>query len=206
MGHRGRRGAGPARGAGALNTRLRAVVDDRRVRLGAGALLLVVVIFAAGAFTGGWRPFATGVDVLSFGQGGDMARFALIEGECATGELGGTKGFSSDEDTPCGEPHDIEVVATRAPLEESRSSVYPGQAALARFGRAFCEIVADSDALEPEAGGVSKSDLTITAVIPSEAAFLAPRTADASSAGARQVTCVISRSGGDKLGDRFSVI
>ena len=166
----------------------------------------MLVIFAAGALTGGWRPFSTTVDVVSFGTDGDMARFTLIEGQCARGTLGAARGFGPDDDMPCGGPHDIEVVATRAPLEESRSAVYPGEAALARFGRAFCAIVADSDALAPEAAGTSKDDLVVTAVIPSEAAFLAPRTADASSAGARQVACVVSRSGGGELGDRFSVI
>ena len=185
---------------------MRELLADRGLRLGGAAALLVLVLFAAGALAGGWRPFATTVDVVSFGTDGRMARFTLIEGECAGGTLGDARGFGPEDDTPCGEPHDVEVVATRAPLEESRSSVYPGEDALGRFGRAFCAIVADSDALAPEAGGVSKGDLRITAVIPSEAAFLAPRTADASSAGARQVACVVSRSGGGQLGDRFSVI
>lgn len=184
----------------------RDLVADRRVVVGAGAVVLALVLLAIGGLLGGWRPFTTEPDVLSFGPGGDMARFTLIEGQCARGTLGAARGFGPEDDAPCGEPHDVEVVASRAPLDQSRAGTYPGEDALARFGREFCSIVRDSDALAPEASGVTKDDLTVTTVIPSEAAFLSPRSAAASSAGSRQVVCVVSRSDGEALDDRFSVI
>jgi hypothetical protein len=168
--------------------------------------VLALLLLAVGALLGGWRPFSSEPSVITFGASGDMARFALFEGECASGELGGSAGFGPENDAPCGEPHDVEVVGTRAPLGEGREVSYPGEDAMARFGRAYCAIVLDSAVVADAAAGVSKDDLDVTAVIPTQAAFDSPRTADASSSGARQVSCVISRSGGDKLGDRFSVI
>ena len=168
--------------------------------------MLALILLAVGALLGGWRPFSDEPSVLTFGTGGDMARFVLFEGECASGEIGSSAGFGPENDSPCGEPHDVEVVGTRAPLDEGREVSYPGEDALGRFGRAYCAIVIESATVADAAGGVSKDDLDVTAVIPTEAAFTSPRTADASSSGARQVSCVISRSGGDKLSDRFSVI
>ena len=174
--------------------------------LAAAAVALALVLLAVGALLGGWRPVGTTVAVRTFGPGGDMAAFTLFEGQCASGDLSGDSGFGTESDTPCGDPHDVEVVATTATLDEARSVAYPGEAVLARFARAYCAMVVDSAELAPEAAGVSKDDLDVTAVIPDEAAFASPQTAAASSSGSRQVACAISRSGGDKLGDRFSVI
>jgi len=166
----------------------------------------VVLLLAVGALLGGWRPFSTEPAVLTFGANGDMARFVLFEGQCASGKLGASGGFGPENDSPCGEPHDVEVVGSRAPLDEGREVSYPGEDAMARFGRAYCAIVLDSAVVADAAGGASKDDLEVTAVIPTQAAFDSPRTADASSSGARQVACVITRSDGRQLGDRFSVI
>ena len=174
--------------------------------LAAVAVVLALVLLAAGALLGGWRPFGTSVAVRTFGPGGDMAAFTLFEGQCASGDLTGDAGFGEGNDTPCGEPHDVEVVATAPTLDDARPVAYPGEGALARYGRAYCAMVVDSDELAPQAAGVAKDDLDVTAVIPDEAAFAAPQSAAASSSGSRQVACAISRSDGEKLGDRFSVI
>lgn len=165
-----------------------------------------MVLLAVGALLGGWRPFATTVDVRSYGPGGDLAGFSLIDGECANGDVDGDGAIDAGADAPCGEPHDLEVVGTVRSLDEGRPVDYPGEDALGDLGRAYCAMVADSDQLSPDAGGVAKDDLDVTALIPSAAAFAAPQTAAASSSGSRQVVCVITRSGGGKLGDRFSVI
>ena len=58
----------------------------------------------------------------------------------------------------------------------------------------------------PTSSGVDRGDLRMTAVIPSEAAFDDPAHRRARSSGARQVSCVISRTDGEQLTDRFSVI
>ena len=133
-------------------------------------------------------------------------QFVLFDGQCARGELASGGDFGAAADAQCGTPHDVEVVASRAPIDEGRPVAYPGEAALADFGRAYCALFADSELLVPTSGGVDRADLRMTAVIPSEAAFDAPRTAGASSSGARQVSCVISRADGEPLTDRFSVI
>ena len=172
----------------------------------AAVVVVALLLVAVGALLGGWRPFSDVPSVETFGAGGDMSRFVLFDGECANGSLGSSQGFGSEDDAQCREPHDVEVVATRTPLDESREVTYPGEDALARFGRAYCELVLDSAAVADSSGGLSKSDLDVTVVIPTEAAFVAPTTADASSTGARSVACVVSRSGGGKLPDRFSVI
>ena len=169
-------------------------------------MLLALVLLAVGALLGGWRPFGTSVAVRTFGPGADMAAFTLFEGQCASGDLSGDAGFGTASDTPCGDPHDVEVVATAPTLDDARPVDYPGEDVLGRFARAYCAMVVDSAELAPAAGGADKSDLAVTAVIPGEAAFAAPLTAAASSSGSRQVACVISRSDGTKLGDRFSII
>lgn len=178
----------------------------RRAVRAASAVVAAVVLVLVGALLAGWSPFTRSVDVLTYGDGGDMRRFALFEGQCARGDLGRTQGFGPDDDAGCATPHDLEVVAARSPLEQSRSEAYPGRGALAEYGRSYCRLVLGSDvvAAGEDASGVGVGDLTWTAVIPSEAAYLAPRTADASSAGARQVACVLSRSGGEPLTERFS--
>ena len=80
-----------------------------------------------------------------------------------------------------------------------------GEAALADFGRAYCAMYVDSDLLVPSSGGVDRDDLRMTAVVPSRAAFADPGSAGATRGG-REVSCVISRSDGEALTDRFSVI
>lgn len=174
--------------------------------LAAGAVGIAVLLLLVGALMGGWRPFTTAPDVLTFGPGGDLEQFVLFDGQCARGELASGGEFGEAADAQCGTPHDVEVVASRAPIDEGRPVAYPGEAALADFGRAYCALFADSELLVPTSGGVDRADLRMTAVIPSEAAFAAPRTSGASSSGARQVSCVISRADGEPLTDRFSVI
>lgn len=177
----------------------------RRVVLAAGAVGAVVAVLLVGALLGGWRPFTAQPDVLTYGPGGDLEQFVLFEGQCARGDLAGGGSFGESADAQCGTPHDVEVVASTAPVGEGRPVSYPGEAALAAFGRAYCALYQDSDLLVPQAGGVDRDDLRMTAVVPSEAAFEDPRSAGSASGG-RQVSCVISRDDGAALTDRFSVI
>ena len=175
--------------------------------LAAGAVGLAVLLVLVGALMGGWRPFTAAPDVLTFGPGGDLEQFvALRRSVRPRGARPSGGHFGEAADAQCGTPHDVEVVASRAPIDEGRPVAYPGEAALADFGRAYCALFADSELLVPTSGGVDRADLRMTAVIPSEAAFDAPRTSGASSSGARQVSCVISRADGEPLTDRFSVI
>jgi hypothetical protein len=176
------------------------------VVLAAGAVGAVLVVLLVGALLGGWRPFTSEPDVLTFGPGGDLEQFVLFDGQCASGRLarGGTFGASAD--AQCGTPHDVEVVASTAPIGEGRPVTYPGEDELAAFGRSFCALYQHSDLLVPSASGVDRDDLHMTAVIPSKAAFDDPQSAAASPSGARQVSCAISRDDGERLTDRFSVI
>ncbi|GAA4930089.1 hypothetical protein GCM10023204_42370 [Actinomycetospora succinea] len=176
-----------------------------RVALAAGAVGAVLVVLLAGALMGGWRPFTAEPDVLTFGPGGDLAEYTLFEGQCARGELASGGRFGADADAQCGTPHDVEVVASTAPIGEGRAVSYPGEAALADFGRAYCAMYVDSDLLVPASGGVDRDDLRMTAVVPSQAAFADPGSAGATRGG-REVSCVISRGDGEPLTDRFSVI
>ena len=112
-------------------------------------MLLVLV----GALMGGWRPFTAAPDVLTFGPGGDLEQFVLFDGQCARGELASGGDFGEAADAQCGTPHDVEVVASRAPIDEGRPVAYPGEAALADFGRAYCALFADSELLVPTSGG-----------------------------------------------------
>ena len=178
----------------------------RHYLLAAGAALLAVLLVLVGALLGGWRPFSAQPDVLTFGPGGDLEQFVLFEGQCARGELAGGGSFGSSSDAQCGTPHDVEVVATTTPVDETRPVAYPGEAAMADFGRSYCALFVDSQQLQAVSGGVERSDLRMTAIVPSEAAFLTPRTSDASTTGARQISCVVSRKDGGELTDRFSVI
>ncbi|GAA4786299.1 hypothetical protein GCM10023200_20390 [Actinomycetospora chlora] len=177
----------------------------RRVVVAAGAVVAVLVLLLVGALMAGWKPFTSEPDVLTYGPDGDLAQFTLFEGQCASGKLANGGQFGVESDTPCGNPHDVEVVASAAPLREGRQSSYPGAAALAAFGRAYCALYQDSDLLVPSSGGVDRGDLRMTAVIPSQAAFANPRTAGSASGG-RQVSCIVSRDDGERLTDRFSVI
>lgn len=177
----------------------------RRVLLAAGAAAAVLVVLLVGALMGGWRPFTAAPDVLTFGPGGDLEQFTLFEGQCARGTLAGGGGFGEDADAQCGTPHDVEVVASAAPIGEGRAVSYPGEAAMAEFGRAFCALHVDSDLLAPSASGVDRDDLRMTAVVPSRSAFADPGSAGATRGG-REVSCVISRDDGEPLTDRFSVI
>jgi hypothetical protein len=165
-----------------------------------------VLLVLVGALLGGWRPFTPTPDVLSFGPGGDLAAFTLFEGQCASGDLAAGGTFGPESDAQCGNPHDVEVVAARAPIGQGRPVGYPGEAALARYGQAYCALFVDSDLLAPTSSGVDRGDLRMTAVIPSEAAFLDPGSDVGSASGTRQVSCVVSRTDGEKLTDRFSVI
>jgi hypothetical protein len=153
----------------------------------------------------GWRPFTSEPGVLTFGPGGDLEQFVLFEGQCARGDLASGGGFGADADAQCGNPHDVEVVASTAPIGEGRPVSYPGEAALAAFGRSFCALYQDSDLLVPTSGGVDRDDLHMTAVVPSRAAFADPH-ASGPTSGGRQVSCVVSRDDGEQLTDRFSVI
>ena len=177
----------------------------RHVVLAAGAVGAVLVVLLVGALMGGWRPFTAEPDVLTYGPGGDLGQFTLFEGQCARGKLASGGGFGDDAGAQCGTPHDVEVVASAAPMREGRAASYPGEDELAAFGRAYCALYQDSDLLVPSASGVDRGDLHMTAVVPSAAAFADPRAAG-SSAGGRQVSCVISRDDGEQLTDRFSVI
>jgi hypothetical protein len=177
----------------------------RRVALAAGAVGAVLVVLLAGALMGGWRPFTAEPDVLTFGPGGDLEQYTLFEGQCARGQLASGGGFGADADAQCGTPHDVEVVASTAPIGEGRAVSYPGERALADFGRAYCAMYVDSDLLVPAAGGVDRDDLRMTAVVPSQAAFADPGSAGATRGG-REVGCLVSRSDGEPLTDRFSVI
>ncbi|WP_285657701.1 hypothetical protein [Actinomycetospora sp. NBRC 106375] len=167
--------------------------------------MAVLVVLLVGALLAGWRPFTAEPDVLSYGPDGDLGQFTLFEGQCARGRLAAGPGFGADADAQCGNPHDVEVVAATSPVGEGRPVSYPGEAALADFGRSYCALYQDSDLLVPTASGVDRGDLHMTAVIPSRAAFADPRSAGGTSGG-RQVSCVISRDDGEQLTDRFSVI
>jgi hypothetical protein len=169
-------------------------------------VVLVLVVFAVGAFVGGWRPFSSEPDVYTFGPGGDLPTFVLFDGQCASGTLGTGAIYSSGTDTPCGNPHDVEVIGSTTPLNESRQVTYPGADAMAAFGRAFCAMVATSGQVAPAASGVDRSDLRVAAIVPSEATFDAPNGPNVGSSGGRLVSCVITRTDGQKLTDRFSVI
>ncbi len=169
-------------------------------------MVLVLVVFAVGALVGGWRPFTTEPDVYTFGPGGDLPGFALFDGQCASGRLGDGAEYSAAADTPCGDPHDVEVVGSTTPLNESRQVTYPGADAMAAFGRSFCAMVAASGQVAPSASGVDRSALRVAAIVPSEATFAAPNGPNVGSSGGRLVSCVITRADGQKLTDRFSVI
>jgi hypothetical protein len=169
-------------------------------------VLLVLVVFAVGALLGGWRPFSGEPDVYTFGPGGDLPAFALFDGQCATGKLGDGAIYSSGTDTPCGDPHDVEVVGSTTPLNSSRQVSYPGADEMAAFGRSFCAMVAASGQVAQSASGIDRSGLQVAAIVPSEASFDAPNGPDAGSSGGRLVSCVITRADGQKLTDRFSVI
>jgi hypothetical protein len=177
----------------------------RPVLLALGAAGLALALLLVGALIGGWQPFSPQPDVLTFGADGDLEQFVLFDGQCARGELAAGGSFGPAADAQCGEPHDVEVVAARAPIDQSRPVTYPGEAAMAAFGRAYCALYIDSDVLVPTASGVDREDLRMTAVVPNKAAFDDPRSAGSTS-GARQVSCVISRGDGEQLTDRFSVI
>jgi len=177
----------------------------RPVALAAGAAGIAVLLLLVGALLGGWRPFVPQPDVLTYGPDGDLAQFVLFDGQCARGRLAPGDGFGASADAQCGVPHDVEVVASRAPIDESRPVSYPGETAMADFGRAFCALYIDSEVLVPTVDGVDREDLRMTAVVPSRAAFADPRSAGSASGG-RQVSCVISRDDGAALTDRFSVI
>lgn len=202
------RGA-PTPEGGALSTltdRAPAWVRDPRLRTGIAALLVVLLLLGVGALLGGWRPFSRSVDVVTFGADGDIARFTLFDGQCAVGSFSEPAGFPAETDTACGTPHDVEAVGSIDTLGEGRPVSYPGADELAAYGRAFCRMLVDSALVADTAGDVPKSDLRVTAVVPGRAAFESPRTDDAGTAGARQVVCVVSRSDGGKLGDRYSVV
>ncbi|WP_433799640.1 hypothetical protein [Actinomycetospora sp. CA-084318] len=166
----------------------------------------MLVVFAAGALVGGWRPFSSRPDVYTFGPGGDLAAFTLFDGQCATGRLGVGASYTDSSNAPCGDPHDLEVVGSATPLNSSREVNYPGAAAFAEYGRAFCAMVVASGQVAPSAGGVDKSALQVAAVVPAQSVFDAPNGPASGSSGGRLVSCVISRSDGEKLTDRFSVI
>jgi hypothetical protein len=170
------------------------------------AVVLALVVFALGALVGGWRPFSSDPDVFTYGPGGDLADFSLFDGQCASGTLGAGATYSSGANTPCGDPHDVEVVGSTTPLNESRQVTYPGEDAMAAFGRSFCAMVASSGQVAPNASGVDRSDLRVAAIVPGEAAFDAPNGAGSGSSGGRLVSCLITRADGQKLTDRFSVI
>ncbi|PVZ14839.1 hypothetical protein [Actinomycetospora cinnamomea] len=178
---------------------------SRPVALAAGAAALAVLLLLVGALMGGWRPFTAQPDVLTYGPDGDLEQFVLFEGQCANGDLASGGSFGPEADARCGVPHDVEVVASIAPVREGRPVSYPGEEGLAAFGRAYCALYADSDLLVPTAGGVDRDDLRMTAVVPARAAFADPRSAGSASGG-RQVSCVVSRDDGERLTDRFSVI
>ena len=169
-------------------------------------MVLVLVVFAVGALVGGWRPFSGEPDVYTFGPDGDLPVFVLFDGQCAGGKLGAGAVYSSGTDTPCGDPHDVEVVGSTTPLNESRQVGYPGADAMAAFGRSFCAMVAASGQVAPNASGVDRSALRVAAIVPSEATFDAPNGPNVGSSGGRLVSCVITRADGQKLTDRFSVI
>ncbi|GAA4844913.1 hypothetical protein GCM10023201_39980 [Actinomycetospora corticicola] len=164
------------------------------------------MVFAAGALVGGWRPFSSQPDVYTFGPGGDLPAFTLFDGQCATGTLGAGTAYTDSTNTPCGDPHDVEVVGTGTPLNSSREVSYPGAAAFADYGRAFCAMVVASGQVAESSGGVDKSDLRVAAVVPAQAVFDEPNGTASGSSGGRLVSCVISRSDGQKLTDRFAVI
>jgi hypothetical protein len=207
VGDRGRRARRPARGAGELTLRaVPPVLRDRRLQLGAAAVVLVVVVFAVGALVGGWRPFSAEPEVFTYGPGGDLPDFSLFDGQCASGTLGNGAVYSAGANTPCGDPHDVEVVGSTTPLNESRQVTYPGEDAMAAFGRSFCAMVADSGQVAPNASGVDRSDLRVAAIVPDEATFDTPNGAGSGSSGGRLVSCLITRADGQKLTDRFSVI
>jgi hypothetical protein len=168
--------------------------------------VLVLVVFAAGALVGGWRPFSSQPDVYTFGPGGDLAAFTLFDGQCAVGRLGDGEGYTDASNAPCGDAHDVEVVGTGTPLNSSREVSYPGAAAFAEYGRAFCAMVVASGQVAPSSGGVDKSALRVAAVVPAQSVFDEPNGTASGSSGGRLVSCVISRADGQKLTDRFSVI
>ncbi|CAA9293100.1 MAG: hypothetical protein AVDCRST_MAG54-4617 [uncultured Actinomycetospora sp.] len=179
---------------------------SRPVALATGAVVLALLLLLVGAMLGGYRPFAAQPDVLTYGADGDLEEFVLFDGQCARGELASGGTFGSSADAQCGEPHDVEVIAARTPIDSSRPVAYPGEGAMRDYGRAYCALFVDSELLVPTSSGVDREDLRVTAVVPSEAAFADPRSTAGSAAGARQVSCVISRGDGEPLTDRFSVI
>ena len=76
--------------------------------------------------------------------------FTLFDGQCASGKLGDGATYGSATDTPCGDPHDVEVVGATTPLNESRQVSYPGAQEMADFGRAYCAMVASSGQVAPD--------------------------------------------------------
>ena len=168
-----------ARGAGELSARGVARPEGaRRACCAAGAVgiaLLLVLVGALDRRLAALHRRARRADVRA---GRRPAAFTLFDGQCARGELAARRGRSATAATPqCGTPHDVEVVGL--PGADRRGT--PGWPTRARprspvLRRAYCALFADSELLVPTSGGVDRADLRMTAVIPIEAAFDAPRT------------------------------
>jgi hypothetical protein len=143
---------------------------------GAGALVTFVATRAAENVGDAFDGVTT--EVTTYGQGGDLATFALGAGQCASQDVHESHGYAEGSAVPCELRHAIEHYASVEPpaLDDEGSSF--ARADLEDFGDSACYL-----AFTPYVGvAYEDSDFEYATIIPSEAAW---------NGGARTIHCVL---------------
>ncbi len=119
----------------------------------------------------------------------------------------GRRRTGAGTDTPCGDPHDVEVVGSTTPLNESRQVSYPGAQEMADLRPG---VLRDGGVVRPGGAERERRGPVRPDGWPRSSRARRPstrRTGPTSGRPAgRLVSCVITRADGQKLTDRFSVI
>lgn len=142
----------------------------------------------------------TETPVLAYGDGGEIPEFGFTYPTCLQGTLAAGRRFSAGASTSCDSLHDLEAFEVLDPFGSSRDLPYPGREQLIAYARAACGLIFDSGVITP----AGKSDLRISALVPSEAGFSA-RSSSSSSFTGRSVICLLGAADGSQLtGTRIS--
>jgi hypothetical protein len=134
------------------------------------------------------------VQVLTYGDGGDLPVFDVSITSCLQGGLVAGRQFPSGSTVSCDNPHDLEIFETLNPFDSQRDLPYPGRAQFAAYAGSACTLIFGSGVIT----GTDKSALEVAALVPSEKEF-GKRADSSSSYTDRTVICLLRAANGTQL-------
>jgi hypothetical protein len=156
--------------------------------LGAGVVLGLALAVVAGIVI-----TSRGPAHYSYGPGGQIPVFDVVNTGCLQGRIGPGRAVPSAASVSCEQPHDAEVYASLSPFDTTTDLPYPGEEPLTDYGEQHCRLLFGSALV----GGQDKAALEIVVLFPTAQQFTT-RTSSGSFSG-RELACALEARDGSQL-------